>query len=75
MAERRTAIQLNVAAGVKRISWVSNLSIDELREALARGVDATRLRIEALGELLSAARARFLVMRARCKLQGKEAAQ
>jgi hypothetical protein len=39
MAERRTAIQLKVAAGVKRISWVSNLSIDELGKALARRID------------------------------------
>jgi hypothetical protein len=39
MAERRTVIQLKVAAGVKRISWVANLSIDDLREALARKID------------------------------------
>jgi hypothetical protein len=43
---------------------------EELRETLARGIDATHRRIEALGELLSAAGARFLIMRARCKVEG-----
>jgi hypothetical protein len=43
---------------------------EELREKLARGIDTTHRRIEALGELLSAAGARFLIMRARCKVEG-----
>jgi hypothetical protein len=46
---------------------------EELRERLARGIDATHRRMEALGELLGAAGARFLVMRARCKLQAEGA--